>query len=192
MNYRLLLGMVITMTLSSCVTVEGWPIFINGKVSSISYEKIQLGATYIVLDDGPLQSVSDAKLQLMAGQWMEKKGFTKSSDPKSAQVIAVVHLNIGNPTTKISSSPDYAVGGHSVSSDTFYLRVFTLSIVRKDTGSPAGIKTLWQADVQSEGPSRDAEWLAPHFLQEAFNEFDETNARQFSIRIPRYVQLWHR
>jgi hypothetical protein len=148
---------------SACV-----PTIILGRVSAATYQPHPGSATFFLVQSDRF-TLTEQNIQALIVKEMEKLGFKRVPDRRTADLAVVYSYSIGTGTTSVSSRPDFVWGGQRVESSTEYPRYFDVAIIdlarTLDQKEPVFV---WQAELYSSGSSSNIAWLAESFVPELF------------------------
>lgn len=160
------------------------PSLILGRVSAATYQPHPGNATFFVVQSNRI-TLTERNIQTLIGKEMEKLGFIRVNDRRTADLAVVYSYSIGAGTTSVSSSPDFVWGGQRVESSTKYPRYFHVAIIDLSrTLNPKEPVFIWEAELYSSGSSSNIAWLAESFVPELFKWYGKnvTNKRFITPR----------
>ena len=115
---------------------------------------------------------------------MIAQGFQPSPNDERAQLAVTYAMSIGDPRSRVSSSPDFVWGGQQVSSSTTYSRFMQIKLYDvQQAENPEDAILIWQAEISSEGSSSNYISVGEDFISILFENFGKTNINDSFYRI---------
>jgi hypothetical protein len=208
---------VISMLASSCATAPssptdprmmigyGFPVKVDSIADPNSSSK---GKTYLITS--AMKDVSDNDLQFQEfaryiANALSPRGFVRTDDTKSADLLIRLGYGIGNPQTSTktvvtSYGYSYPVGwmwftvppSTETVEKTWYTK--TLVLEAYDLKDPKKQTQLWKTTAQTEGPQSDLRIMLAYIIAASADYFGTNQGRQIDVHIngddPRVLDIW--
>jgi len=165
---RMLLISVGAISLAGCT-------FIDGTVSTAYYSAPPLPPMFIVISPDSL-SLTERNISALIEAKLTERGLRKATSFEAANIGVLYKYSIDplGRTYNIPGSPIF---------NTTYPRHFMIAMIDlRKSKMPEKVEYLWQAELYSEGSSRDISSLAPIFIEELFLSYGKSvTNKSFSL-----------
>ncbi len=156
---------------------------LRGRVTAAAHGEARAGASFVMGAVTGASPLAEQSIRTSIDAKLRARGLVPAADGSKPTYEVRCTIHLGNP--KVVSSPDFVVGGHSVS--TVFPRFFEIIVLDVSAGAETGQPIpVWQAELFSEGGGTDLGYLAPYFIEEAFQQWGKTASNvKFKVKVRR-------